>query len=660
MSEPTREGGAADLESPRPTSPKAPTPEPGVEEERTPDASEEAALEATPEDPFAGVMRPLRVALERRGFGSLTPVQRAVLAADRPGQCLRISSQTGSGKTVALGLLLARDLAEPPVASRKGPEALVITPTRELATQVAEELRWLFAGLPKVDVVSVTGGTEVWKDKKPLAALPRVLVGTPGRLNDHLRSGVLSAESVRHVVLDEADQMLDMGFREEIDEIVAALPEDRQSHLVSATFPPAVRQLADRFQGQAAVHVAGTALGQANQDIQHLAYLVRAKESYAALVNVLLLGQGERTLVFVERRVDAQELTEMLAGDGFAALHLSGDLAQAQRTRTLNAFKAGVVSTLVCTDVAARGIDVPDITRVIHLGLPKDPDVYTHRSGRTGRAGRQGESVLIVPVTAERRVQRMLQLAKVAVAWRPAPSPERVLKARTKRARVRFHEALRAELGPSEAELGYAAGLLESEDPARVVATLLRLAEEPLPREPLTLGRVEARPAREAAPAGRLGAGAPGPEIGFVPFFINFGARSGANASRVIAHVCRRAGIEGRAIGAVRVEERMSVFEVRADLAQRFELAVRRPDPREPLLRIERFRTDSKRPGGLGGPGPGGFGGPGGFAGGPRRGRAPWVPPEGEAAPRGPLSPRRDELERRPFPARKRSVRRHH
>ncbi len=537
-------------------------------------------------DPFDGVPEPLRAAFAQRGFTSLTEVQRAVLDGDSPGRNLRISSQTGSGKTVALGMVLAKELLEP-APGRSGPEALVITPTRELANQVAEELAWLFSSVRGVDVLCVTGGTEVWKDRKPLSRKPRILVGTPGRLNDHLTTGALTADSVRHVVLDEADQMLDMGFKDELDAIVNALPQERRSHLVSATFPPAVRALADRFQKDP-LHVAGTELGQANQDIEHIAHLVRRGESYNCLVNLLLMSQGERTLIFVERRVDAQELAEMLAGDGFAALHLSGDLAQAQRTRTLNAFKAGVISTLICTDVAARGIDVPDIAQVIHMGLSNDPDIYTHRSGRTGRAGRKGQSVLIVPVTAERRIRRLLQTAGIDCNWRPGPSAEKVHKAVTKQTRTKMFELLQADPGQgeryNEAELEYARGLLSDRDPAELVATLIKLAEPPLPREPFPLAKAEARAGgfieRDRAPRAQS----------YVPFFINWGERAGANPARLIAHVCRRGGIRGQSIGAVRVDARMTVFEVASDVAAAFEVAARKPDPREPGLRIERFK----------------------------------------------------------------------
>ncbi|MHC4376124.1 MAG: DEAD/DEAH box helicase, partial [Planctomycetota bacterium] len=320
-------------------------------------------------DRFAAVPRLLQPALERKGFEDLTEVQRAVLDAEAEGRDLQIFSQTGSGKTVALGFVLGQDLFAPPAG--RGPEALIIVPTRELATQVCEELRWLFADLPGVHLASVTGGHPVHLDRRALSREPRVLVGTPGRLLDHLNNGNLDLSEVRHLVLDEADQMLDMGFREELEGILESTNPERRTHLVSATFPEAIRRLAQRYQREPLV-LEGTRLGEANADIEHTGHLVRHHERYDVLVSLLMQGDGERTLIFVERRSDALEVAERLEEDGFAALPLSGELAQGQRERTLNSFRNGQASVLVATDVAARGLDVPDVARVIHTAPPID------------------------------------------------------------------------------------------------------------------------------------------------------------------------------------------------------------------------------------------------------------------------------------------------
>lgn len=456
-------------------------------------------------DPFAGVPGPLRTALERRGFTSLTAVQRAVLAADSEGHDLRISSQTGSGKTVALGIALARSFlgdrdAEPDAprgdaSKSQGPSALVITPTRELAVQVRDELRWLLAEIPGMRVEVVTGGTDVGGERRMLRRPPTILVGTPGRLLDHMRSEALSCAGVEDVVLDEADRMLEMGFREELEAIIDALPAERRSHLVSATFSGPVKRVADRFQGPGALHLEGTALGEANDDIDHVAQIVEPRQRYAALVNALLLGLGERVLIFVDRRTEASDLAEQLAGDGFPALPFSGDLSQAQRTRTLHAFRSGTIQVLVSTDVAARGIDVPDISMVVHMSTPQDSDGYTHRSGRTGRAGQRGRSLLLVPPRAQRYVTRLLAGARIEADWQLVPTPNKVRKAITKRTRKQLHARLdAAESGPAEKSVQYATQLLEGRDPATVVAALLEMAEPRLPRDPMQVEAIAPMP----------------------------------------------------------------------------------------------------------------------------------------------------------------------
>jgi len=462
----------------------------------------------TTTDPFAGVPAPLASALRRRGFPALTAVQRAVLEAECEGRDLRISSQTGSGKTVALGIALARPLLAAPV-SPAGPAALVVVPTRELAAQVRDELRWLYAEIPGLGVEVVTGGTDLGRERRRLAEKPAIVVGTPGRLLDHIRAGALDCSGVGHVVLDEADQMFDMGFREELDAILEALPEERRSHLLSATFPPPVRQLADRFQRDA-LRLEGTRLGAANEDIVHVAHLVRPHEAYAALVNLLLLAEGARCLVFVRRRADTTEIAEQLASDGFVALPLSGDLAQSQRTRTLNAFRNGSVPILVATDVAARGIDVPEIATVIHLEPPSDAEAYTHRSGRTGRAGRKGLSLLLVPPYARRRVEYVLGSARVRADWQPAPTQARVRRTLEKRGRRRLRARIEADTPElTDAQRAHAAELLEGRDPVAVVAALIEATTPALPREPLPVTAVEAneeepwRPRRPQGPHGR-------------------------------------------------------------------------------------------------------------------------------------------------------------
>lgn len=541
-------------------------------------------------DGLAGVPAVLAEAMRRRGFEGVTSVQRAVLHAESEGRDLRISSQTGSGKTLAIGFALASDLLAAdsrPDRARSGPAVLVLVPTRELAVQVRDELHWLFGAVRDVGIEVVMGGTSLGVERRALARRPRVVVGTPGRLLDHLRTGALKADSVEHVVLDESDRMLDLGFREELEAILEQLPEERRTHLVSATFPTPVRRLADRFQRHP-LHIEGTRLGAANLDIEHVAHVVERRDCYAAIVNLLLLNEGARCLIFVERRIDAGSLAEKLSGDGFPVQAFSGELAQAQRTRTLNAFRDGTMKTLVSTDVAARGIDVPDIELVIHVDPPETPDAYTHRSGRTGRAGSTGRSVLLVPPRARRQIERLLGVARIQVDWKPAPSGAKVAKELRKRFRRGLHGRLAAEETPTQQEIDYAKQLLDGRDPAAVVAMLIEMAQPKLARVPMTVKEPSAVPE-----ARRLRE----PAAGFVSFSINWGEGGGAAANRLLGHICRRGQIKGHLVGAIQIGPDESTFDVDATVAARFEKLVRRPDPRDPKLRIVRAAEGRHEPG---------------------------------------------------------------
>jgi ATP-dependent RNA helicase DeaD len=399
-----------------------------------------------------------------------------------------------------------------------------------------------------------------------------------------VRNGALRCDGVLHVVLDESDRMLDMGFRDDLEAILEQLPGERRTHLVSATFPTPVRKLADRFQRNP-LHIEGTRLGDANRDIEHEAHVRDARVHYAAIGNLLLLNEGARCLIFVERRVDVASLASKLTRDGFPVQSFSGELPQAQRTRTIEAFRDGTIKTLVSTDVAARGIDVPDIELVIHADPPGDADSYVHRSGRTGRAGRAGKSVMLVEPNARRKAEWLLRAARIEAEWSPAPSAARVRKHLRKRFRQQIHAQLASKEAPSQQQIDYAKKLIDGRDPAAVVAMLLEVAQPSPAREP----REIREPSAPAAPSQR------DTRPGFVRFEINWGERGGAAANRLLGHVCRRGDIRGHLVGAIEIGVESSTFEVAASAAARFEKLVRRPDPREPKLRIVRLGGDGGR-----------------------------------------------------------------
>jgi len=467
----------------------------------------------TSPEAFSAVPPPLARALERRGFESLTPVQTAVLNPELMGRDLRISSRTGSGKTVALGLVVAPALIESASAPSMGPRVLLVAPTRELAAQIGKELQWLYAEL-KITVCVVTGGTSVSAEQRALTRKPTVVVGTPGRLCDHLNRGLLDLTHVTAVVLDEADQMLDLGFREPLELLLGSLNEGCRTHLVSATFPRAVLALAARYQ-QNALSVVGSEVESAHSDISYVAHVVHPRERYAALVNTLLMAPDERALVFVRTRADASGVAGRLANDGFRAAALSGEMAQADRTRTLDAFRAGSITVLVCTDVASRGIDVPEVQRVIHGDLPDGPEPLTHRSGRTGRAGNKGISILIVPANSRGFAEMLLRGARVRADFRPAPSAQDVSRAAEQRL---FDQIANAEHDTSE-HADLAKRLLAELGPEMLAQVLLSKLAAHGPCAPHTLSVMETmrpprpmqRPVPVSAPVSRF-ARTPQPE----------------------------------------------------------------------------------------------------------------------------------------------------
>lgn len=436
---------------------------------------------------FAALSPLISAALEGRGFTTLTAIQQAVLNPANAGRDLRLFSQTGSGKTVAVGLVLAEDL-ERIAKERAGtvtkgtatPAVILIAPTRELATQLAGELTWLFEPLG-VTVASVTGGTSYMQEVREFKKSPLVVVGTPGRLLDHLTRGSISPSMLTTAVLDEADQMLDMGFREELEGILATFPAERRTHLVAATFSREVRTLADRYQRNA-IPVEGTTLGVANVDIAHIAHIVRSDDRAAAIINILLLEPDERALIFVRTREGTAQLADTLADAGFRALSISGDLEQRERTRTLEAFRSGSIRVLVATDVAARGLDIADVNRVIHADPPNDPETFTHRSGRTGRAGRKGVNIVLVTPNARERVLGLLRQARVTASWLPVPQPEDVIREADSRIRAEFTAPQTTPMDPRLKAL--AESMLKDVDATTLVATLLAHIKRNGPSEP--------------------------------------------------------------------------------------------------------------------------------------------------------------------------------
>ncbi len=551
----------------------------------------------------------LGAALHNAGFESFTAIQQAVLQPELEGRDMRISSQTGSGKTVALGLLLAPSVAVAAATSRRrssrnsqsaAPVALLIAPTRELAGQLGRELRWLYAPL-RARVLVVTGGTSVMQERSQLSGLPHVVIGTPGRLLDHLRASAMTLDHLETVALDEADELLDMNFEEELDGILGFAPKARRTHLISATFPRAVVGLADRFQ-QDPVSVQGTVLGKANADIEHLVMQVRPADRFNAAINVLLRYPEDKTLLFVRTRTETVRLADELCAAGLAARALNGEMTQRERTATFAQFRNGTIRYLVATDVAARGLDVQDIARVIQVDLPDNADVFTHRSGRTGRAGRRGTNVLFAAARAEFRVKSMLRSAGVDARLVSIPTPEEIFAAADERTGESFLRDLANQADePDSRAKDLAERLLAEHSPAELVACLLKREAERSQGSPKRV-QDDAKPARRERKQQMAGARsesgkrprAKRPQGDFITFQVSWGGEAGADTRKILAMVCRRGDVSSEVVGAIRVSPKSSTVDVLASEAPRFERAVARPDKRNPRAQFRRWDVDAR------------------------------------------------------------------
>ena len=545
---------------------------------------------------------PLARALAERSYDRPTPVQIAVLADEAVERDLLVSAQTGSGKTVAYGLAIARNLLGEAERFERAaaPLALIVAPTRELALQVHRELAWLYQ-YADGRVVSCVGGMDPRREQRELAAGAHIVVGTPGRLCDHLRRGHLDISELKAVVLDEADEMLNLGFREDMEFILKTTPDTRRTLLFSATFPRGIVALAKQYQQHAfRIEVAGDEGGHA--DIEYRAIRIAPSDVEHAVVNVLRFFESPSALVFCNTRDAVRHLQAALLERGFSVVALSGELTQNERTQALQALRDGRSRVCVATDVAARGIDLPSLDLVIHADLPNDAEVMQHRSGRTGRAGRKGVSILLVPPARKRRAELLLNLAGIDAIWGTAPQPDEIRKLDQERM---LQDAVFTEETTSD-DLDLARTLLAERSPEDIAAALARLyrARLPSPEDILDPGERSARsrddrgrernvrtPEGDDRPArSRSKAGKSSPRHGMAEASVWFraaiGKRKNAEARWLLPMICRRGGIDKGDIGAIRILDTTTEFEISERVAESFAVKVRRPD-KEDNIRIE-------------------------------------------------------------------------
>ncbi|MBJ2152788.1 DEAD/DEAH box helicase [Paracoccus sp. IB05] len=567
-------------------------------------------------DSIAG---PLKAALAAKGYSALTPVQEAVLAPELIGRDLLVSAQTGSGKTVAFGLAIAPEVLGgidrllPP----EKPLALVIAPTRELALQVQRELVWLYEGAV---VASCVGGMDYRTERRALSQGAHIVVGTPGRLRDHVERKSLDLSELAAVVLDEADEMLDMGFAEDLEFLLGGAPEEKRVLMFSATVPKEIASLAATYQREARrVEVKSSASQHA--DIEYRAISVSNRDKEPAIFNLLRWYDAQVAIVFAKTRANVNHLHARMVNRGFPVVALSGELSQSERLHALQALRDGRARVCIATDVAARGIDLPGLDLVIHADLPTNPETLLHRSGRTGRAGRKGTSVLVVPQAEFRKANRILQGAKLVAEWGKAPGADEV--------QSREDERLISDPALTEApgeEAGIAADLLEAHGGEAIAAAFVRLwrAKRSAPEE-----LVEDLPPPAALPPRERGEFGPS-----VWYKLSVGHEGRAEARWLLPKICDAGGISKDGIGAIRVQQDVTYVQIAEQLAGRF----KETTEIEPGLTMERVAEAPE------------FGPKGRVTGGrperaPREGKPAWSPRpsrgEGEEeAPRRPRAPR--------------------
>jgi ATP-dependent RNA helicase DeaD len=547
-----------------------------------------------------GVAPALVEALTALGYEEPTPIQREAIPPLLAGRDLLGQAATGTGKTAAFALpLLQRLPAGPPPASR--PAVLVLVPTRELAMQVAEAFH-RYGRAVNARTVPIYGGASFSQQIAVLKRGVHVVVATPGRALDHLRRGTLDLSGISAIVLDEADEMLDMGFAEELEGILDAAPVLRQTALFSATLPPRIAKIADRHLKDPArvlVAVEKTAVG-ALPKVRQTAYMLARAQKVAALGLVLDIEDPTLALVFCRTRHEVDSLAESLAGRGFRVEALHGGMTQDQRDRVMKRTRGGTVDVLVATDVAARGLDIEQITHVVNFDVPESPQTYIHRIGRTGRAGREGVAITFAEPREHRLLRSIESLTRqrITVAQLPTVLDVRAKKLELTRGAIR-EAIVAADLDRYRVVVEALSAEFDVMDIAAAAVHLAHLAGAGAGADEIEIPAAPAPTIRERKPGGKPGARGPAQRMARI--FIGSGRNANMRPGDLVGAITGEAGIEGKSIGAIEIAERHSLVELPEELVDRVVAALRKTSIKGKKQTVRRDLSTSRgRPGGTG------------------------------------------------------------
>jgi ATP-dependent RNA helicase DeaD len=553
---------------PKPTKPRAAKPTLPAAEAPAPTPAPVVSTEPTAFSEL-GLSEPIYRAVAEMGFETATPIQARAIPLLLEGGDLIGLAQTGTGKTAAFALPIIQKVE----FNQRETQALVLAPTRELAVQVAGGIHDL-AKHTGLRVVPVYGGQPIDRQFRALNQGAHIVVGTPGRVLDHLRRGSLSLVNVKICVLDEADEMMALGFAEDMEAILAQLPDTRQLACFSATMPPRVKALTERFLHNAR-QISIEATQRTVETTNQTYYEVPKGKKLEALARVLDMETPGSTIVFCRTRQDTNDLTEALRLRGYSAEALHGDMGQTERDRVMRRFRDGHADLLIATDVAARGLDVESVTHVINYDIPWDVEQYIHRIGRTGRAGRTGDAITLV--TGKERRQLLFIERMIGAPIKPARIPTAADIAA--RRRELFAESLREALEARnfDGQMAVVEEFCEEYDPAEVAAAALQLLWED--RHDGADGVAE-----------ELAIDYEQPEQGMIRIFVGMGRQDGLRPGDLVGAITNEAGLFGKAIGVIDILDRSAFVEVPAPEADRVVEALRGAKLRNRKVKVELAR----------------------------------------------------------------------
>ncbi|MDD6123017.1 MAG: DEAD/DEAH box helicase [Bacteroidales bacterium] len=514
-----------------------------------------------------GVSEAIRRAISEMGYEQPMPVQEEVIPyLLGVGNDVIALAQTGTGKTAAYGLPVLQKVNP----ENKATQAVILSPTRELCLQIAGDLKDYSRYIDHLHVLAVYGGSSIESQIRALRKGAQVIVATPGRLIDLMHRGVAKLDEVENVVLDEADEMLNMGFTESIDEILAGVPAERNTLLFSATMGKEIERIAKSYLHDYKEIVVGSR-NEGAENVNHIYYLVHAKDKYVALKRIVDYYPRIYGIIFCRTRLETQEVADQLIRDGYNAEALHGDLSQAQRDLTMQKFRQHHTQLLVATDVAARGLDVEDLTHVINYGLPDDVENYTHRSGRTGRAGKRGTSISIIHVREKGKVRIIEKVIGKKFEAGVLPEPQEICtkqlyKVMDELERIEVNET---EIAPFLPEIFRKLDWLGKEDLVKRIVSrefghfLRYYANAPVIEQPSEhRGTKEAKADKPRRERGKREAGPRQAEEGYTRLFINLGKRDNFYAREIINLVNRYVRDSKIDIGRIDLTTNCSFFEV--------------------------------------------------------------------------------------------------